>query len=63
MSTYLDFKTQGLIFMHPNNTKMNQELENLGTSMTNPYIELYHWAKGEVFDLMSVSEVVKQCQE
>lgn len=61
MSTYLDFKTNGLIFMHPSNGKMAQELEGLGQTMSNPYIELYHWAKGEVFDLFSVSEVVKQC--
>lgn len=62
MSTYLDFSNNGLVFMHPCNTKMVDDLEELSERLQNPYVELYHWAKGEVFDIFSVFEVVKQCQ-
>lgn len=59
MSNYLEFQTQNLVFLHPNNGPLLSRMEQLSQNLHNPYIELYHWAKGEVFDLLAVNAVVK----
>lgn len=51
LTNYLDYNTNGLIFNHANNTKQKERLEQVTGTLTNPYIEMYHYAKGEVFDL------------
>ncbi len=51
LTNYLDYNTNGLIFTHADNTKQKERLEQVASSLTNPYIEMYHYAKGEVFDL------------
>lgn len=51
LTNYLDYNTNGLIFNHANNTRQKEHLERVASTLTNPYIEMYHYAKGEVFDL------------
>jgi len=47
--------------MHTDNVDLIDSMEQLTEKIHNPYIELYHWSKGEVFDLFSVNEVIKAC--
>ncbi len=59
LTNYLDYNTNGLIFNHANNTKQKERLEQVTGSLTNPYIEMYHYAKGEVFDLQAMHSAVE----
>jgi len=30
-----------------------------GSALKNPYIDLYHWVKGELYDLEAVKDAIK----
>ena len=47
--------------MHPDNSPLIDAMEELSTDLHNPYVELYHWAKGEVLDLLAVNDVIQSC--
>jgi len=59
LTNYLDYNTNGLIFNHANNTRQKERLEQVTRELVNPYIEMYHYAKGEVFDLQAMHSAVE----
>lgn len=63
LSEYLNHATKGLIFMHPENKKASDGMSGLSGNQNNVYAELYHWAKGEVFDIRVVQYMVDQIQK
>jgi len=62
LTNYLDLNPNGLIFTHANSTRQKEKLEQVNTSLKNPYIELYHYYKGEVFDLCAMNTAVESWQ-
>lgn len=62
LTNYLDFNTNGLIFTHTDSIKQKEKLEQVTSSLNNPYIEVYHYAKGEVFDLSALHTAVESWQ-
>jgi len=51
MQHYSDMDSAQLIFQNPNNEELRNALLVTGQSLRNPYIELYHWVKGELYDI------------
>ena len=43
--------------------ELNIKLQELTSNMQNPYIDLYHWSKGEIFDLQAILSSVRQRTE
>ena len=63
LQTYTEMQAGELILTNPDNMELNIKLQELTSNMQNPYIDLYHWAKGEIFDLQAVMSSVRQRTE
>ena len=58
LAQYTEMQNTELILTNTDNIELNLKLQELTTNLQNPYIDLYHWAKGEIFDLQAVSSAV-----
>ena len=59
LQNYTDMVTENLILTNPDNMELKIKLQELTGNLQNPYIDLYHWSKGEIFDLQAVMFSVK----
>ena len=57
---YTDMNTAELLLTNPDNAMVFQNLNEVSNSLQNPYIDIYHWAKGEIFDQEAVNNSVKE---
>jgi hypothetical protein len=46
--------TKDLIFNSPDNKQLQEAMKSAGGALKNPYIDLYHWVKGEIYDLEAI---------
>jgi len=46
--------TKDLIFNSPDNKQLQEAMVSAGGALKNPYIDLYHWVKGEIYDLEAI---------
>jgi uncharacterized protein (UPF0335 family) len=53
-------QTTELILTNPDNAEVFANLQEVAGSLQNPYIDIYHWAKGELFDLAALTNAVKE---
>jgi len=51
LQQYVENNTSELIFNNPESSGLKHAQANLAGSLRNPYIDLYHWVKGESYDL------------
>ena len=51
LKTYVENREDKLVFANPNNTTIKDSLTNLIESQKNPFEDMYHWCKGEIYDL------------
>lgn len=63
LQTYSEMQAGELLLTNPDNMELNIKLQELTSNLQNPYIDLYHWSKGEIFDLQAVMSSVKQRSE
>ena len=54
LTHYTDMNTRDLIFNSPDNKQLQESMVVCGAALRNPYIDLYHWVKGELYDLEAV---------
>ena len=54
MTQYVDNNPNELVFNHPEFENLKVRQANLAGQLRNPYIDLYHWVKGEAYDLQAV---------
>jgi hypothetical protein len=54
LAHYTDMNTRDLIFNSPDNKQLQESMVACGAALRNPYIDLYHWVKGELYDLEAV---------
>lgn len=59
MTHYSDMDAHQLIFQSPENAELRDSLVVAGQSLRNPYIDLYHWVKGELYDIEAMRNAVK----
>jgi hypothetical protein len=55
---YTDLNSAQLIMTNPDNAEVFQNLGEIAGNLQNPYIDIYHWAKGEIFDLTALKNAV-----
>lgn len=58
MQNYSNMDAQALIFQNPSNEELRNALQITGQNLRNPYIELYHWVKGELYDIEAMRNSV-----
>lgn len=49
-----------LVLTNPDNTEVFASLNDVAGKLQNPYIDIYHWAKGELFDLRAITNAVNE---
>lgn len=54
LTHYTDMNTKDLIFNSPDNKHLVEGMVSTGAALRNPYIDLYHWVKGEIYDLEAI---------
>ena len=64
LATYVDGKKDKMVFENesPKEGESSTIKDLCGTmceSLKNPYFNLYHWCKGELFDIEAVTNAVK----
>jgi hypothetical protein len=59
LSHYTEMNSRELIFGNPENKALQESMVSTSASLKNPYIDLYHWVKGELYDLDAVRDAVK----
>ena len=59
LTHYSEMNTRELIFNNPENKALQESMVTTGGALKNPYIDLYHWVKGELYDLEAVKDAVR----
>jgi hypothetical protein len=54
LTQYSDLQTRELIFNNPDNQELKDSQAKSATQLGNPYIDLYHWVKGELYDMAAI---------
>jgi len=57
---YTDMNSGELVLTNPDNAEVFNSLNDVAGKLQNPYIDIYHWAKGELFDLKAVMNAVQE---
>lgn len=57
---YTDMNSAELLMTNPDNSELFAGLNDVAGKLQNPYIDIYHWAKGEIFDLLALTNAVKE---
>lgn len=60
LQNYTEMNTAELIMTNQENAEVFQELQEIPNKLQNPYIDIYHWAKGELFDVNALFIAVKE---
>jgi len=51
LQNYSEMQADKLVITNPDNMELKVKLQELSGNLQNPYIDLFHWSKGEIFDL------------
>jgi len=51
MVQYAELDVYQLVLNHPNNTDLKESMLHTIENLRNPFTDLYHWVKGEMYDL------------
>lgn len=63
LSHYTDMKSTELIFNAPENQAIRDTMLQTASNLRNPYIDLYHWVKGELYDIQALLNAVNTRKE
>lgn len=59
LTHYTEMNQRELIFNNPDNKQLQDSMVSASGALRNPYIDLYHWVKGELYDLEAVRDAIK----
>jgi len=59
LTHYTEMNTRELIINNPDNKALQESMISASGALKNPYIDLYHWIKGELYDLEAVRDAIK----
>ena len=51
LAYYVDQNSQQLVFNNTENNNYTESLTHTVANLRNPFTDLYHWLKGEIYDL------------
>jgi hypothetical protein len=65
LAIYVDGEESKMVFGNTKNTEtasetVKEQVSTLCESMKNPYFNIYHWVKGEIFDIEAVDVAIKK---
>jgi hypothetical protein len=51
LTQYLDGNLDKIVFLDPKNKELKDQMDHMVDNLKNPFDEMYHWCKGEIYDL------------
>ena len=52
LRAYVDGEEENLVFNNPSaSTPIKEQMDHMVDNLKNPFEEMYHWCKGEIYDL------------
>jgi hypothetical protein len=54
LNHYTDNKSSQLILNSPEGKDVKESMQNSTGALRNPYIDIYHWVKGEMYDILAL---------
>jgi len=62
LTAYVDMSATNLVLNNPNNASLKDQLVTTSDKMKNPFVDVFHWTKGQVLDLQAISAAVASRQ-
>lgn len=60
LNVYVEHQEEKKIFHSEKNQKLYQEqVDSLMNNMNNPFVDMYHWCKGEIYDIQAISDALE----
>jgi len=60
LTAYVDMNAKNLVLNNPENKDLKEELVRTSDLMKNPFVDVFHWCKGQILDLSAISMAIKQ---
>lgn len=61
--SYTDNQSSWLIFNSPDGQELKEHLIRTAGGLRNPYIDIYHWCKGEMYDILALQACIRSRTE
>lgn len=58
LTAYVDMSATSLVLNNPANSAIKDQLVTTSDKMKNPFVDVFHWTKGQVLDLQAISAAV-----
>lgn len=58
MNTYIEGNLDKVVFSDPKNKEIKEQMDHMVENLKNPFDEMYHWCKGEIYDLQALASAV-----
>merc|ERR1712195_43787 len=58
LTAYVDMSATSLVLNNPANASIKDQLVTTSDKMKNPFVDVFHWTKGQVLDLQAISAAV-----
>jgi len=58
LTHYTDMDGNKLVFNNPANKDLKDGMQHTAESLRNPFTDIYHWVKGELYDLKAMAGAI-----
>jgi hypothetical protein len=60
LTTYMDGNKDKLVIGDPSNKEvLKDQVQHMVENLKNPYEEMYHWVKGEMYDIQALNTAIQ----
>lgn len=63
MNCYTEGVTEKLVLNNPDNKQLKDQMEHMIENQKNPFDEMYHWCKGEIYDIKAMIGACQRREE
>jgi hypothetical protein len=60
MNCYTENSPDKMVLNNPEHKQLKDQMEHMVDNQKNPFDEMYHWCKGEIYDIKSIMAAVQQ---
>lgn len=60
MNCYTENSPDKLVLNNPENKQLKDQMDHMIDNQKNPFEEMYHWCKGEIYDIKSILFAIEQ---
>ena len=60
LTNYMEGDTNKMVLGDAKNKELKASMDHMAENLKNPFYEMYHWCKGEIYDLQALAETIVQ---